>query len=112
MSVDATALWIVIVAAGIGTYGLRVSFIALFGRLDEVPPRLTGVLRFVPAALLAALVAPALVSLTGPPAPGLVFAPREVVAGATAAVVAWRTENALATIGVGMVALWTLQALV
>jgi branched-subunit amino acid transport protein len=33
-----------------------------------------------------------------------------LVAGALAALVAWRTKNVLLTIGVGMAALWILQA--
>ena len=46
-----TALWLVIFAAGLGTYALRVSFVALFGRLDDVPPNVERALRFVPAAV-------------------------------------------------------------
>jgi branched-subunit amino acid transport protein len=106
-------IWLVIVAAGGGTLALRLSFILLFGRIDTVPPRVVGVLRFVPAAVLAALVAPAIVALStavGDPV-GLAFDPAKVVAGAVAAVVAWRTESVLYTIGVGMGVLWTLTLL-
>lgn len=107
---DAT-IWLVIVAAGIGTLALRLSFILLFGRIDSVPPRVVGVLRFVPAAVLAALVAPAIVTLSVEPSVGLQYDQSKLLAGSVAAVVAWRTENVLATIGVGMGALWTLQLL-
>lgn len=106
-------IWLVIVAAGAGTLALRLSFILLFGRIDTVPPRVVGVLRFVPAAVLAALVAPALVALsasTGGPVEA-VYDPAKVVAGGVAAVVAWQTENVLATIGVGMAVLWALTYL-
>jgi branched-subunit amino acid transport protein len=34
-----------------------------------------------------------------------------LLAGLIAIVVAWRTKNALITIGVGMIALWVLQSL-
>lgn len=106
-------IWLVIVAAGVGTLALRLSFILLFGRIDTVPPRVVGVLRYVPAAVLAALVAPAIVSLSmaaGDPA-GLTYDPVKVVAGAVAAVVAWRTESVLYTIAVGMGVLWALTFL-
>lgn len=106
------AIWLIIVAVGVGTYALRLSFILLLGRLDEVPPRVAGVLRFVPAAVLAALVVPAVVSLSIEPAPALQFDSAKLVAGSVAALVAWRTENVLATIGVGMIVLWVVRLVV
>jgi branched-subunit amino acid transport protein len=42
----------------------------------------------------------------------LAFETPKLVAGAAAALVAWRTENVLATIAVGMVVLWTVGAVV
>lgn len=102
-------LWVIFVAAGVGTYALRLSFVALLGRVEEVPPRVVGVLRFVPAAVLAALAASAVVSLTVEPTIGVDADRAEVVAAGLAALVAWRTESVLATIGVGMVALWSVQ---
>ena len=103
-------IWLVIVAAGVGTFALRLSFILLIGRLSAVPAVLEGVLRFVPAAVLSALVASSVLALSVAPV-AVSYEPAKVVAGSVAAVVAWRTENVLATIGVGMVALWVLQAL-
>lgn len=97
-----------IVVIGAATFVLRVSFIALFGRLDEIPPGLERALRFVPAAVLAALVLPAFVTL-GPESGGI--AVDRLVAGGTAAAVAWRTENVLATMTSGMVALWVVRLL-
>ena len=99
-------VWVVIVGASVGTFAIRLSFIALFGRFD-VPPRLEQALRFVPAAVLTALVAPRLVYLDGALALGLEN--ERLLAGALAAAVAWRTESMLWTIVVGMVALWTLE---
>lgn len=98
-----------IVAIGVATYAIRVSFIALFGRLDDIPPRVQRALRYVPAAVLAALVAPALVT-TQPDAGGLAIG--RLVAGAVAAGIAWRTENVLATMVAGMVTLWVVRFLV
>ncbi len=106
---DPGVVWLVILAAGVGTFALRLSFIALLGG-REPPPTLAGALRFVPAAVLAALVVPAVVTLGLDPEPALVYDPAKVVAAAVAAVVAWRTESILATIAVGMVTLWALSA--
>lgn len=103
MSYTPTQVWLAVVAAGVGTYAIRLSFIALLGRLDGMPPRLATVLRYVPAAVLAALVVPAIVAFE--PA-GLSYDPRQVVAAIVAGLVAWRTENVLATIVAGMVVVW------
>lgn len=99
-------VWVVILGASVGTFAIRLSFIALFGRF-EVPPRLEQALKFVPAAVLTALVAPRLVYLDGTLALGL--GNERLLAGALAAVVARRTGSMLWTIVVGMVALWTLE---
>ncbi|WP_336001120.1 AzlD domain-containing protein [Halorientalis halophila] len=103
------AIWIVIVVIGLATYGIRLSFIALFGYLDEIPPWVARLLRYVPAAVLAGLVLPAFVTIQ-PGAGDL--AVDKLLAGALAAGVAWRTENVLATMAVGMGALWILRFLV
>lgn len=109
---EPSTIWLIVVAAGVGTFALRLSFILLFGRIDAVPPRVVGVLRFVPAAVLAALVVPAIVAVSADPTLGLRYDPAKVVAGSVAAVVAWRSESVLATIGVGMATLWALELLV
>jgi branched-subunit amino acid transport protein len=101
------SIWVVVLAASVGTFAIRLSFIALFGRLDEVPPGLERALQFVPAAVLTAIVVPRLVYLDGALALGV--GNERLLAGALAAAVAWRTESMLWTIVVGMVALWTLE---
>lgn len=106
---DTTTVWLIMLAIGIGTYGMRLSFIHLAGRLP-LPQGLTRALRFVPAAVLSALVAPAI--LQWDPASGLDVAndlPR-LVAGLTAAIVAWTTRGVLSTLIVGMGVLWGLSA--
>ncbi len=85
---------------------LRLSFIALFGYLDEIPTRVKRVLRFVPAAVLAALVLPSFITLE-PGAGGVAI--DKLAAGLAAVGVAWRTENILLTIGTGMVTLWVVR---
>ncbi|WP_254537423.1 AzlD domain-containing protein [Halomarina litorea] len=107
-------LWAVILAAGIGTFLIRVSFLLVFEQVDGIPPRVQRVLRYVPAAVLAALVLPefALSDAGGTTAHLLAsVAPAQLLAGAVAAGVAWRTESVLWTIVVGMAALVALQSL-
>ncbi|MFD1645026.1 AzlD domain-containing protein [Haloarchaeobius litoreus] len=104
MSYDATTLWGIVAAVGVITLALRLSFILLFGRVDDIPNRVERTLELVPAAVLAALVVPAVVALDTSLA--LQAEPAKVVAAVVAAAVAWRTENVLATIAVGMGALW------
>jgi branched-subunit amino acid transport protein len=106
--VNDTIVWAVVVVIGVLTFAFRHSFVYLFERIDTVPPRLRAPLRYVPPAVLAALVAPALVG--SPLVAGPVLIPR-TVAGALAAVVAWRTKNTAATLVAGMIGLWALTAL-
>jgi branched-subunit amino acid transport protein len=95
-------LWLLIGAMAVITFGLRASFLLAANRLTL--PTLAGrALAYVPPAVLAAIVAPA---LTGAPegVPGSVAA--RPIAAAIAALVAWRTRSVLATFAVGMAALW------
>ncbi|MFC6989475.1 AzlD domain-containing protein [Haloplanus sp. GCM10025708] len=103
------AIWAVVVVVGAVTFAYRYSFIYLFGRIDAVPPNLKAALRFVPPAVLAALVLPSLVTVG--PTPAATLTDDRLLAGVVAGVVAWHTENMLATIAVGMGALWTLRFL-
>lgn len=98
------SVWVLIAVIGTGTFALRLSFIQLYASMEEFPPRIDRALRFVPVAVLAALIAPALLSLDGllggsPLDPHL-------VAGTVAFVVAWRTNSMTATIAVGMGVFW------
>jgi branched-subunit amino acid transport protein len=98
----------VFLVAGLVTFAIRLSFIALLGRV-ELPVVLTRALRFVPPAVLSAIIFPELLVRDG----ALDLRPGNVrlIAGVIAAVVAWRTRNVLLTIAVGMGTLWTVQAL-
>ncbi|KZN24340.1 branched-chain amino acid ABC transporter permease [Haladaptatus sp. R4] len=101
------SLWLIILVGGLGTYLIRVSFIALFGRLDDVPDGVERALRLVPAAVLSALVLPKFVYMDG----SLALSPDNLrlFAGALAVAVAWYTEDIFATIVAGMGALWLLS---
>jgi branched-subunit amino acid transport protein len=103
-----TVVWAAILVVGLGTYALRASFLFLFERLGGVPPRLETALGFVPAAVLSALVVPAVLAPEGSLS---VLGNDRLIAGAVAALVAWYTESILATIVVGMVAVVALGLL-
>jgi branched-subunit amino acid transport protein len=103
------AVWFVIVAVGLVTFAFRASFVTLFGYVDQVPPRLSRALRYVPAAVLSALVVPDL--LVVGPTVGATLTDERLLAGLVAAAVAWRTEDVLWTIVAGMVALWAVRFL-
>ncbi|MER3484536.1 MAG: branched-chain amino acid transport, partial [Meiothermus sp.] len=72
------------------------------------PPLLQQALRYVPAATLAGLVLPALLTHEGHWAVSPLN-PR-LIAGIVALVLAWRFKNALLTLVGGMGVLWALQA--
>ncbi len=97
---------IAMVVIGIGTFAMRASFVTIADRLMVLPDDLRVILRMVPAAAMAALALPALLR---PDGEWDLFGPR-AIAGAIAAVVAWRTRSALATVLVGLAAVAVLQA--
>ena len=101
MTAPDTVVWAAVVLAGLGTYALRASFLFLFERLGGVPTRLETALGMVPAAVLSALVVPAVLA---PEGSVVVLGNDRLVAAALAAAVAWYTESILATIVVGLVA--------
>ncbi len=104
---DATLkLWFVIVTVGLLNYLSRLSFIAVFAR-RSMPPLLARALKYVPAAMLTALILPMILAAPASAAP---FNPR-VVAAIVAGIVAFYTHSTLKTLGAGMAALWLLQAL-
>jgi branched-subunit amino acid transport protein len=102
------ALWLTFLCIGVITYAIRLSFILLFGKMT-IPSFLMRALRFVPLAVLSAIIMPALF-LDGSRL-NLSLGNARLLAGCIAVVVAWRTKNALLTIVVGMIALWVLHSL-
>lgn len=106
LDLGSTYVWAIIVALGLGCFALRLSFIQLHGWLVDFPPELERALRYLPPAILAALVVSQLLEPTGSLVTTLVN--ERVLAAGVAGVVAWRTRSMLATIGVGMAVLWGL----
>lgn len=105
---NTTTLWIIVIAIGLLTYGIRLSFIALVGD-RTLPPFAQSMLRFVPFAVLSAIIMPELVLRQGKVDLSLTNA--RLLVGIVAIIIAWRTKNALLTIVVGMATLWLAQAL-
>ena len=101
-----TWLLITIVLAGIATYLTRLSF--LTGRtLRATPDRFRLPLRYVPAAILGALIAPAVLLI--PETQSFSWENPRLWAGLVALAVAWLSRSVLLTIVSGMTALWLLQ---
>ena len=101
-------IWIPILVAGLLTYATRLSFIVLLGRI-ELSPRFVRALKYVPPAVLSAIVFPELLLHSG--RLDFSFGNFRLLAGVLAALVAWRTRSVLLPIAAGMAALLLLQAL-
>ncbi len=107
------AAFLTILFMGLVTYAIRLGPILLLERIS-LPPLALRALRYVPPAVLAAIIFPELLQPTGMPAGRFVYLSAANLrrwAGLLAALVAWRTRNVLLTIALGMATLWLLQAL-
>jgi branched-subunit amino acid transport protein len=100
-------IWLVMVLAGLATFGTRLSFIYLLERM-RVPDWFQRALRFVPAAVLSAIILPELVTRNS--GLDLSWHNPQLLSGILAILVAWRTKNVILTIVAGMAALLVLQA--
>ena len=95
-------IWAVIVALGVGTYLIRLSFLGLLGG-REIPSWAQRMLRYVPVAVMPGLVAPLVV---WPPATGGTPDPARLVAAAAALAIGAATRSVLGAIVSGMAALY------
>ena len=95
-------IWIIMIIGGLLTFATRLSFIFLLDRI-RVPDWFRRSLRFVPAAVLSAIILPELTS----PNNTLFLSWRnpQLLAGLVAILVAWKTKNVILTILAGMAAL-------
>jgi branched-subunit amino acid transport protein len=100
-------IWLVFLLGGLLTFGMRFVFIYLLGRF-EIPETMRRALRFVPPAVLSAIVFPELMIRSSGQI-DLSLTNFRLLAGIVAVLVAWRTKNTLLTILAGMVALLLLQ---
>jgi len=100
-------IWLEIIAAGIITYLIRLSFIIALERL-KLPDWFSRGLRYVPPAVLSAIIVPELTNWDGK-AVNLTWTNPQILAGIVAVLVAWRTRNVVQTLAVGLVFFIVLQ---
>ena len=101
-----TEIWVVMLALGLLTYAIRLSFTVLFARWQ--PPEVVKQgLRYVPVAVLIAIFVPEILLREG--AFSFSLANPRLLAGVVAILVAWRTKNAIWTIAAGMGVFWLLR---
>ena len=98
-------LWSIVAIVGALNYLSRLSFIAIFAR-RHVPALLARAFRYVPAAMLTALVLPMVVAAPGE---AVSASGPKIVAAILAGIVAFVTHSTLKTLATGMLALWALQ---
>ena len=101
-------IWLVMLIGGLLTFLIRLSFIALLDRW-KMPDWFRRGLRFVPMAVLSAIILPGLTNFDGT----LLLSWRnpQLLAGAVAILVAWRTRSVILTIVAGIAALLIFQAI-
>jgi len=102
-----TLMALTILGMGLITYAIRLSLFLLPERVT-LAPWLLRALRYVPAAVLSAIIMPELLLPGG--VLDLSLGNDRLLAGLIAILVAWRTRNVFLTVGAGMVILWFLQA--
>ncbi len=90
---------LLIVGMGAVTFATRYPLLALVGRV-QLPARVVAALRFVPVAVLTAIIAPAMLRPQGE----IALSPENsyLVGGIVAMAIAWATGNLLYTIAGGL----------
>ncbi len=101
-------IWLIFILGGLITFTMRFSFIYAFGRI-HVPPALHRALRFVPPAVLSAIIFPEVLLTKGRVDLGL--GNYRLLAATVAVLVAIGTKKTLPTILASMATLLALQAL-
>lgn len=100
------SLWLTVIAAGVLTFLIRLSFISLPANW-EMPPLAQRALSFVPPAVMTAIVFPELLVRDAHVAADLHN--HRLLAGVIAILVTWRFKKIMPTIMAGMAVLWLLQ---
>lgn len=100
------SIWLAIVLVGILTFLTRLSFIVLLERV-KLSAAFKRMLRFVPIAVLSAIVAQELFFINGRLA--LSYTNPRLLAGLFATVVAYFSKSIVWTIASGMAVFWILQ---
>lgn len=100
------SIWVIMIAAGLITYAMRLFFIVLVGQ-KTIPDNIKIGLQFVPPAVLTAIIVPEV--LFDDNILQLNFGNFRLIAALLAILIAWKTKSAILTVVVGMLALWILQ---
>jgi branched-subunit amino acid transport protein len=97
--------WMMILGMAIVTFSVRYPVMAVVGYL-QLPPAMLRALKYVPTAVLTAIIVPAVLIADGKL--NLSINNAQLIGSIVATVIAWRTKNLLWTIVGGMVAfgLW------
>jgi len=103
------SIWLTMIIVGLLTFGIRLSFIFLFGR-RPIPARVRRGLEFVPPAVLSAIIFPELLMPGG--TLDISLGNLRLLAGLVASLVAWRTRNVVVTIIAGVASLLIIQVLI
>ena len=102
-------IWLVMLLGGLVTFGIRFSFIYLFGKF-HISETIRRALHYIPPAVLSALVFPELFLQNG--VIDLSVGNIRLLAGLVAVMVAWYSRNTLLTILIGMLAIIFFQWLI
>lgn len=102
------SIWLIMIAGGLITYAIRLSFIYLSGKMETHESIRAG-LRFVPPAVLSAIVVPELLLHAGKV--DLSLGNERLLAGFAAVIAALVSRNTLVTIAVGMGVLLAIRLL-
>jgi branched-subunit amino acid transport protein len=100
------SIWLVMLLGGLITFLIRFSLIYLFGRF-KIPETLGRALRYVPPAVLSAIIFTELFFREG--TLNLSLENTRLLASLIAILIAWISRNTLITIIAGMIALFVLQ---
>jgi branched-subunit amino acid transport protein len=100
---------LIVFIIGLGTYLTRLSFIGAIGD-RRLPPAAERALRFVAPAVFGAIVLPAVIRPEG--SVDLTLANARWLAAIVAGFVTWKTRNVALTAVIGLVALWSIEAVV
>lgn len=99
--------WLIIIGMGLITYAIRLSMILLSEQVT-LGPNIQRALRYVPPAVLSAIILPEMVQPGG--VLDISLGNERLLAGLIAIAVAWFSKNLIWTVAAGMISLWILQA--
>ena len=102
------SIWLIFLLGGLITFGIRFSFIFLFGKF-HIPETVRRALHYVPPAVFSAIIFPELFLSNG--TLNVSLGNYRLLAGLVAVTVAWFSRNTLMTIVAGMLALLLLRFL-